>query len=81
MQNIHADAVVSVTELKKNPSAVLEQSEGLPVAILNHNKLAAYLVPVEAYEILLEAMDDMKLAKLVKQRAKELRVKVNWDEL
>ena len=34
---------VSITELKRSPSAVLEQAGAEPVAILNHNRPAAYL--------------------------------------
>lgn len=41
MQNIFADIAVSVSELKKNPSAVLSGAQGLPVAVLNHNKVMA----------------------------------------
>ena len=34
MQNILADVAVSVSELKKNPSAVLSGANGLPVAVI-----------------------------------------------
>lgn len=81
MESVYANASVSITELKKNPTAVLEQSEGFPVMILNHNKPTAYLVPVAAYEALMEKLEDAELAQLVKKRENEPRVKVTLDEL
>lgn len=48
MQNILADVAVSVSELKKNPSAVLSGANGLPLAVLNHNRVMDYMVPANA---------------------------------
>lgn len=45
IQRIEADVAISVSDLKKNPSAVFAASAGQPVAVLNHNKVMAYMVP------------------------------------
>ncbi|MBU1696507.1 MAG: antitoxin, partial [Proteobacteria bacterium] len=37
MESVLADYSASISELKKNPSALIEQSDGEPIAILNHN--------------------------------------------
>jgi antitoxin StbD len=71
MDQILANYSVSISELKKNPSALLISSEGAPIAILNHNKPTAYLIPVETYEALIEQLEDLQLAKIVKQRLSE----------
>ncbi|MGH8593820.1 MAG: type II toxin-antitoxin system Phd/YefM family antitoxin [Gammaproteobacteria bacterium] len=81
MKVVYADASVSITELKKNPSAVIEQAEGFPVAILNHNKPAAYLVPAAAFEALLDKLEDVELAAIVKQREGQAEVEISLDEL
>ncbi len=83
MQQILADFSVSISELRKNPSAVLSQSSGSPIAILNHNKPAAYLVPVETYEALMDMLEDYELAKLVEERRanKEQAIAVSLDDL
>lgn len=81
MEVVYADASVSITELKKNPSAVIEQAEGFPVAILNHNKPAAYLVPAAAFEALLDKLEDVELATIVKQREGQAEVEISLDEL
>jgi len=81
MESILAGASVSITELKRNPSAVIEAADGESVAVLVHNKPSAYLVPAETYKRLLNRLDDLELAELVRARRGEKRVKVKLDEL
>ena len=83
MKTIFANYSASISELKKNPSALIEQSEGQPVAILNHNKPTAYLIPAETYEMLLEKIEDYQLGVIVNERQHEkiLAVEVTLDEL
>lgn len=81
MQRIHARTSVSITDLKKNPSEIISQSQGEPVVILNHNRPTAYLVPAAAFEALMEQLDDLDLVRLVKERESEPSVKVKLDEL
>ncbi|MDT8311920.1 MAG: type II toxin-antitoxin system prevent-host-death family antitoxin [Methylophaga sp.] len=83
MHHVLADFSVSITELKKNPSALLSQSSGSAIAVLNHNKPAAYLVPAETYEALMNMLDDYELAKTVEQRLKDINtaIPVSLDDL
>jgi antitoxin StbD len=81
MESILADASISITELKRNPSAVIEAADGESVAVLVHNKPSAYLVPAATYKRLLDRLEDLELAELVRSRAKERRIKVKLDEL
>lgn len=83
MQNILADVAVSVSELKKNPSSVLSNANGLPVAVLNHNRVMGYMVPANVYEAMVERLDELELVHLVKARldANETPVRVSLDDL
>jgi antitoxin StbD len=81
METIHASASVSITELKRNPRAVIEAADGESVAVLVHNKPSAYLVPAETYKRLLDRLDDLELAELVRARSGEKRIGVKLDEL
>ena len=65
---ILADISAGISELKKNPMAVIDHGEGAPVAILNRNKPVFYVVPAAAYEVLMEKLEDMELTTIVKQR-------------
>ncbi len=83
MRQILSSCSASISELKKNPTALLHEAEGAPIAILNHNVPAAYLIPAETYEWLMDKLEDSELALIVKGRAgeKEDAIEVNIDEL
>jgi antitoxin StbD len=83
MKTILARATASISELKKNPSALIEEAEGQAVAILNHNKPTAYLVPAETYEMIMEKLEDYQLSKVIEERKSEKNeaVEVDVDEL
>jgi antitoxin StbD len=81
METILSDASVSVTKLKRNPSAVIDAADGEPVAVLVHNKPSAYLVPAVTYRLMVERLEDLELAELVRARAQEPTVNVRLDEL
>ncbi|MFA6010032.1 MAG: type II toxin-antitoxin system prevent-host-death family antitoxin [Desulfobacteraceae bacterium] len=83
MESVLARCSVSISELKKNPSALIEQAGGEPIAILNHNKPTAYLIPAETYEALLEKIEDAQLGAIVNERQHEKisAVEVTLDEL
>lgn len=81
MQNIFADVTVSVSELKRNPTAVMAGAQGQPVAVLNHNRVMGYMVPAELYEMMMEQLEDIELVALAKARAVEQGVPVNLDDL
>lgn len=76
-----ADASISISDFKKNPSAAIAAAEGFPVAILNRNKPSAYLVPAKAWEELVERLENAELIALVRARAGEMPVPVALDEL
>jgi antitoxin StbD len=78
---ILADNSTSITELKKNPMAVVEEADGFPVAVLNRNQPAFYCVPAEAYELLMDKLEDIELAQIVKERRHSDEIEVSLDDL
>jgi len=81
MDTIFSNTTVSVTELKRNFAGILKQADDCPVAILNHNRPEAYLLPAAYYERLMAYLEDMEDAKLVRERASGPFVEVSLDEL
>ncbi len=83
MKQVLSSCSASISELKKNPTALLNEAEGSPIAILNHNVPAAYLVPAETYEWLMDKLEDYELAQIVTDRASEKikAVEVDINEL
>lgn len=61
--------------------SVVNQGEGFPVAILNRNQTAFYCVPAEAYEDLLNKLEDMELNAIAEARVGQERVKVDIRDL
>lgn len=83
MQTLYATQVASISELKKNPTKLINDAHGMPVVILNHNVAAAYLIPVETFEKLMDAVDDNELKNIIEQRlsAPFTSIKVELDDL
>lgn len=83
MRQVLADYSVSISELKKNPTSLLNEADGSAIAILNHNKPTAYLVPAETYEWLMEVLDDYELGKVIDSRRGDLSkaIDVNINDL
>jgi antitoxin StbD len=81
LQTILADSSVSISDLKKNPSAVIAAAEGFPVAVLNRNTPEAYLVPAKAWEALMDRLEDIELAQIVRARAGQEEIEVSIDDL
>ena len=78
---ILADVSAGISELKKNPMAVMAQGEGFPVAILNRNEPVFYAVPAGAYEELMDKLEDVELAAIVRARLGQDEIEVSLDEL
>ena len=83
MKQVLASCSASISELKRNPTALLNEAEGSPIAILNHNIPAAYLIPAETYEWLMDKLEDAELAQIINERSieKDTAIEVSLDDL
>jgi antitoxin StbD len=80
-QRIQADLAFSVSELKRNPMAVVNAARSEAVAVLNHNKVVAYVISPAVWEVLQDLYDDVKLAELAEAGDNEPVVEVSIDDL
>lgn len=78
---ILANVCAGISELKKNPMAVIESGEGAPVAILNRNQPAFYAIPAKAYEALLDRLEDAELANIIQERKEQHSIEVELNDL
>ena len=81
MDTIYSNITVSVTELKRNFAGVIRQADECPVAILNHNRPEAYLLPAAHYERLIAHLEDLEDAKLIRERANGHFLEVDINDL
>jgi antitoxin StbD len=83
MDAIYADYSVSMSEFKKNPAQVLRTAGEKPVAVLNHNKPAFYMVTPKLFESLIEELADRELLQVARQRLaqKHQAIEVDVDQI
>jgi len=79
MQAVLADYSVSMSEFKKNPAQVLRDAGAKPVAVLNHNRPAFYMVLPELFEAMVEELADSDLVALARQRLKHKDTAIEVD--
>jgi antitoxin StbD len=68
MNAIYADYTISMSDFKKNPTQVLRSAGEKPVAVLNHNRPAFYMITPTLFESILEELADQELVALTRQR-------------
>jgi len=83
LTKIHAGYTVSITDLKKNPQALIDDAHGEAIALLNRNKPTAYIIPAKTYEQLMDLAEDIELGRIIEGRKAEKAeaVEVSLDEL
>ena len=83
MDAVYADLSVSMSEFKRNPAQVLRAAGEKPVAVLNHNRPAFYMVSPKLFEALVEEMADQDLVEVARQRLtlKESAIDVDIDQI
>ena len=81
IDTIYADLSVSMSEFKKNPAQVLRTAGEKPVAVLNHNRPAFYMITPKIFEALVEALADRELTEIVRHRLaqKDQAIEVDID--
>ena len=70
-----------MTELKRNYADILKQADDAPIAVLNHNRPEAYLLPAGHYERLMAHLEDLEDIKLVRERVNGPFVEIDFDAL
>ena len=83
MDTIYADYSISMSEFKKNPAQVLRTAGEKPVAVLNHNRPAFYMVTPKLFEALVDELAERDLVELVRQRLtrKDTAIEVDIDKI
>ena len=83
LTKIYANYTVSISQLKRNPQALIDNAHGDIIALLNRNRPTAYIVPAETFDWLMELAEDIELGQIIEERksGKSEAVEVGIDEL
>ena len=83
MDVIYADLSISMSSFKKNPVEVLRNAGDKPVAVLNHNRPAFYMLTPRLFEAIIKEMGDRDLVALTRKRLarKDTAVEIDIDEI
>ncbi len=81
MDTVLSHFAVSVTELKRNYAGILKEADDAPIAVLNHNRPEAYLLPASHYERLMNHIEDLEDAKLLREREHGPFIEVDLNDL
>lgn len=78
-----AATAVSMCEFKRNPLAVLRGANLRPVAVLNHNRVAFYIVKPRLFEAMMDELANQELyCRAASRLANQFRaIEVDIDEL
>lgn len=71
METLFTEITVSMSEFKKNPASVLRQAHSRPVAVLNHNKAAFYIVEPRLFHAMMDELADQEPHQTVMLRMAE----------
>jgi len=80
---IHASLTASISDIKRNPQALIDSAQGETIALLNRNKPTAYIVPAKTYEMLMDLAEDIELGLIIEERKGEKKnaIEVDLNEL
>ena len=82
MEELLATTTVSMSDFKRNPARVLREAGSEPVAVLNHNKPAFYMIEPKLFEALIDQVEDAQWLPLIKARVERGDfVDVSLDDL
>ncbi len=83
MDTLYAERTISMSDFKKNPAQVLRAAGDLPVAVLNHNRPAFYMVTPGLFEAMVEELADRDLLELARRRLadRDAAVEVDIDKI
>jgi len=63
IQEVLAGAAVSISDLKKNPAAVVAEAQHRQVAVLNRNRPVAYVIAPHVWEYLCDLVADQRMMR------------------
>lgn len=81
MEQLLATRSVSITELKRSPSAIIEQAGDEAIAVLSHNRPAAYLIPAAMYMRQMALLETADLREAIAASRRDPRPSIPAEQM
>ena len=81
VRDILVQITASISELKRNPMAVVAAGDGCPVAILRKNKPVFYCVPASWFEMMLTRIEDIEPSTIADQHHGQKAIRIKLEDL
>jgi len=75
------DETMELTEFRKNPLTVVQKGDGEPVSILRQGQPVFYVIPPETFERMMDALEDVDLLEIIREREDMAAIEVSLDAL
>ncbi len=83
IEEVLAEACVSISKLKANPAAVIAEAQSRQVAILSRNRPVAYVIAPQVWEYLCDLVTEQRVLREVEEELASDEpggVEVNLDD-
>lgn len=81
MQRIESSVAISLQDLRNHPIEAIGDAEDGAVAVLEDSRVVGYVMSPQAYEALMDRLEDLELARLAQARADQRPIPVDIDDL
>jgi antitoxin StbD len=81
MHKIFSDFVATLSEFKEHPVKLMDEADGNPVAVFDHNEPLFYCISPKMLASFITALDDAELVKIINARQGEDSVEVSLNDL
>ena len=69
-----ADAIVGISDLKRNPAEIFEAADGRTLLVMNYSRPVAYVVPLETWEQVVDALKELRETPALRERLSGIRL-------
>ncbi|MHC8322986.1 type II toxin-antitoxin system prevent-host-death family antitoxin [Pseudomonas sp. GB2N2] len=81
MQRVLAERAIGINEFEQKLDAVMRESLEGPIAVVENNRIKAYLVSADLYAKMVKRLEDVDWAELDHVRRTEIGIPGSLDDL
>ncbi len=72
---------INISDLDQTLCQLIKDANKMPIAILENKQAVAYVLTADAYEKIMDGLDDVYLNRIAKKRIAGNRIQINLSDL